>query len=141
MGDDSFGCQCASSGDSGHSNGRWTTVPGFDASRRASSVPWSTARCVAVSCGWPSGRPNGNSIAATRGAPAATVRSGIIERAMVEMPAASTCCCARPTDRQQMGQTGTKTAASTASACIRSIIAGTERSRNSVGSRRYPMKL
>jgi len=136
MGDGSFGCQCTCSGDSGHSNGRWTTVPALDASLRASSVPWSTARCVAASFGWPNGRPNGNSMAATRGAPAATVRSGIIERAMVAMPAASTFRCARPTDRQQMGQTGTKTAASTDSARIRSIIAGTERSRNSAGSRR-----
>ena len=75
-------------------------------------------------------------MAATRGAPAAAVRSGIVESAIVAMPAASTFRCARPTDRQQMGQTGTKMATSTASARIRSIIAGTERSRNSVGSRR-----
>ena len=76
MGEGSFGCQCTSAGNSGQSNGRWTTVPGTAASRSTSSVARSTARCVAASFGWPSGRPNGNSIAATRGAPAAAVRSG-----------------------------------------------------------------
>jgi hypothetical protein len=134
MGDGSFGCQCTWSGASGHRNGRWTTVPGHIASSSASSVALSTAPCVLASCGWPNGRPNGNSIAATRGAPQAVVRSGIIESAMVAIPAASTRRCARPTDRQQMGQTGTKMAASTPSARIRLIIAGTERSRNCVGS-------
>ncbi len=136
MGEGSFGCQCTWSGASGHSNGRWTTVPGLDASCRASRVAWSTARWVAASLGWPSGRPNGNSIAATRGAPAAALRSGIIESAIVEIPAASTFRCASPTDRQQIGQTGTKTAASTDSPRIRSMIAGTECWRNSAGSRR-----
>ncbi len=60
MGEGSFGCQCTSAGDSGQSNGRWTTVPGIAASRRASSVARSTAHCVAVSFGWPSVQGTGS---------------------------------------------------------------------------------
>ena len=75
-------------------------------------------------------------MAATRGAPIAAVKSGTIDSAMVLMPAASTTRCASPTDRQQIGQTGTKTATSTASRFICATIAGTLLARNSAGSSR-----
>ena len=75
-------------------------------------------------------------MAVTRGAPIAAVSAGTIESAIVLMPAASTTCCASPTDRQQIGQTGTKTAASTASRFICSIMAGMLVARNSAGSSR-----
>jgi hypothetical protein len=136
IGDGSFGCQRTRSAGSGHRNGNSTTAPAIGASRSVSSVARSTARCVTASPGCPSGRPKGNSIAATRGAPTAAVSAGAIESAMVLIPAASASRCASPTDWQQIGQTGTKTAASTSSALMRSMIAGTLVARNSVGSSR-----
>ncbi len=75
-------------------------------------------------------------MAATRGAPAAQVKSGIIESDTVGMPAASISLAASPTDRQQNGQAGARTATSTSSECIRSMISGTLVRRNSSGRRR-----
>ncbi len=75
-------------------------------------------------------------MAATRGAPAAQVKSGIIESDTVGMPAASISRWASPTDRQQNGQTGAKSARSTESDRIPSMIAGTLVRRNSSGRRR-----
>jgi hypothetical protein len=66
----------------------------------------------------------GYAMAAILGAPTERVNSGIMESEMVEMPAASISLCTSPTDRQQNGQTGTSTAASTSSAFICSIMAG-----------------
>jgi hypothetical protein len=114
----------ASRGDCGHWKGSWITVPGARASETTSSTACSTARWPARSPGKPSGRPNGNSIPATRGAPTEAVNSGIIDNDTVAMPQASRTFWTSPTDRQQMGQTGTSMATSTASAAIRAAIAG-----------------
>ena len=57
-------------------------------------------------------------MAANLGEPTERVNSGIIESEMVEIPAACISLCTSPTDRQQNGQTGTSTAASTPSAFI-----------------------
>jgi hypothetical protein len=82
----------------------------------------------------------GYAMAAILGAPTERVNSGIMESEMVEMPAASISLCTSPTDRQQNGQTGTSTAASTSSAFICSIMAGTLSSKSSRGSRTKPWK-
>jgi len=74
-------------------------------------------------------------IPATRGAPTDRVKSGSVDSATVDRPAASISRCTNPTDRQQNGQTGTSTTMSTPSAFICRIMAGTERSRSSFGFR------
>jgi hypothetical protein len=76
----------------------------------------------------------GYATAAVRGAPAAAVSSGIIDRVTVEIPAASISSAACPTDRQQKGHTGTRTTASTDSALSVSMMAGT------VWSRKAPVR-
>ena len=80
----------------------------------------------------------GYAMAAILGAPTERVNSGIIESEMVDIPASSISLCTSPTDRQQNGQTGTSTAASTPSAFIRWIIAGTLSSKSSRGLRTKP---
>ena len=114
----------ASRGDCGQVKGSWITVPGVRAREITSSAAVSTARWPARSPGRPSGRPNGNSIPATRGAPTEAVNSGIMDNETVAMPLASMTCWTSPTDRQQIGQTGTSRATSTASAAIRAVMAG-----------------
>jgi len=77
--------------------------------------------------GGPGGVPGAaapHSRAGFRGAPVARVRSGIIDRQTVAMPLASRTRATSPTDRQQNGQAGTRAAACTPSACMRSAIAG-----------------
>jgi hypothetical protein len=103
-------------GDCGQAKGSWITVPGACASQTTSSAARSTARWPARSPGRPSGRPNGNSIPAIRGAPTEAVNSGIIDNDTVAMPLASMTFWTNPADRQQIGQTGTSRATSTASA-------------------------
>jgi hypothetical protein len=93
-------------------------------SETTSSVARSTARWPARSPGRPGGRPNRNSIPATRGAPTEAVNSGIIDNDTVAMPLASMTRWTSPTDRQQIGQTGTSRVTSTASSAIRAAIAG-----------------
>ena len=122
---------------------------GARASRRASGRPpreWSPPRGSGAP---PSGpladrrRPRGRRGAApwdrrcpaTRGAPIARVKSGSVESATVARPAFSISRCTSPTDRQQNGQTGTRSTASTSSAFICSIIAGVERSSSSFSFR------
>jgi hypothetical protein len=55
-------------------------------------------------------------MAAIPGAPAFTVRSGIMDSEIVLNPAASISRCTSPTDQQYTGQTGTSTTTSTCSA-------------------------
>jgi hypothetical protein len=106
--------------------GSWITVPGVRAAVSTSRAARSTARWPVESPGTPSGRPNGNSIPATRGAPTEAVNSGIIDNDTVAMPDASMTRWTSPTDRQQIGQTGTSTATSTACSTIRAAICGAE---------------
>ena len=122
-------------GDCGHRKGSWITVPGARASETTSSAARSTARWPAGSPGRPSGRANGNSIPATRGAPTEAVNSGIIDSNTVAMPLASMTFWTSPTDRQQIGQTGTSRATSTASPVIRAAIAGAVEASSCRGSR------
>ena len=76
---------------------------------------------------------------ASRGTPTLRVRSGIHDSVTVESPLDSRILWTSPTDREQNGQTGTSTTASTPSLCIPAAIAGAVFSINSVGSRMYPM--
>jgi len=119
-----------------HSNGRCLMLPGILISSSASSAASSTARCVSLSPGRPMVWPKGCSIAASRGTLVAIVRSAMFDSAMVVIPARSISRCASPTDRQQTGQAGTRTAASTASALRCSTILGMLRDSSSCGSRR-----
>lgn len=125
----------ASRGSWGHRNGSWTAVPGARATDTTSRVAWSTARWPARSPGSPSGRPNGNSIPATRGAPTEAVNSGSIDNDTVAMPCTSITRWTSPTDRQQIGHTGTNTATSTASSAMRAAMAGAVEESSSVGWR------
>ncbi len=74
-------------------------------------------------------------MAASRGTPTAAVKAGIIESETVAMPLASSTRWTSPTDRQQNGQPGTSTAASTPSSFIRAAMAGAVTSSSSRGRR------
>jgi len=63
-------------------------------------------------------------MAASRGTPTAAVNAGIIDSETVAIPLASRTLWTSPTDRQQKGQEGTRTAASTPSSFIRAAMAG-----------------
>ena len=76
-------------GGSGHSKGRFTTSPGLLIETNAARVARSTARCPFAFPGCPSVRPGGCSTPAMRGEPTDAVRSGIEDRVIVEIPAAS----------------------------------------------------
>ena len=76
---------------------------------------------------------------ASRGTPTARVSSGIHDSVTVAMPLASRIRWTSPTDREQNGQTGTSTTASTCSSRMLAAIVGAVFSTNSVGSRMYPM--
>ena len=76
---------------------------------------------------------------ASRGTPTLRVRSGIHETVTVASPLASRALCTSPTDREQNGQTGTSTPASTPSSCIAPAMAGAVVPTSSVGSRTYPI--
>ena len=76
---------------------------------------------------------------ARRGTPTRRVRSGIHDRVTVESPLPSRILSTSPTDREQNGQTGTSTTASTCSSRMLAAIAGAVVSTSSVGSRMYPM--
>jgi hypothetical protein len=76
---------------------------------------------------------------ASRGTPTLRVRSGIHDTVTVASPLASRILCTSPTDREQKGQTGTSTTASTPSSCIAAAMTGAVFSTSSVGSRMYPM--
>jgi hypothetical protein len=125
----------AFAGDSGQANGSSTTVPGVLAVSSTSSDARSTARWPSASCGRPMGRDIGYAIADSRGTPTAAVKAGIIESDTVAMPLASSTRWTSPTDRQQKGQLGTSTAASTPSSLIRAAIAGAVTSSSSCGRR------
>jgi hypothetical protein len=81
----------------------------------ACRVSAKTARWPSLSPGLPMVRPNGYSIAARRGTHTAAVKSGMLDRVMVVIPASSIARCASPTDQQQIGQAGTSTTTSTPS--------------------------
>jgi len=72
-----------------HSNGRFTTLPGWEISCSARNVPRSTSNWQVASPGNPMVSPNGCSIAAIRGDPTLAVSSGIMESEIVLNPAAS----------------------------------------------------
>ena len=76
---------------------------------------------------------------ASRGTPTLRVRSGIHDSVTVATPLDSRIRWTSPTDREQNGQTGTSTTASTPSSRIPAAIAGAVSSTNSSGSRMYPM--
>ena len=81
------------------------------------------------------GRDSGWAMAASRGTPTAAVKAGIMESETVAMPLASSTRWTSPTDRQQKGQPGTRTAASTPSSFIRAAMAGAVTSSSSRGRR------
>jgi len=63
-------------------------------------------------------------MAATRGMPTSRWKGQIMLRVTVGMPAASTARDTSPTDRQQSGQTGARSARSTSSLFMASAMAG-----------------
>lgn len=74
-------------------------------------------------------------MATVRGAPTATVRSGMLERQIVVMPAPSIVDATSPTDQLQRGHMGTKSTRSTWSSWSSRIMAGVDSSNKTVGSR------
>jgi len=72
-----------------HSNGRYTTPPGWEISSSARKLLRSTSIWRSTSPGNPKVSPNGCSIAAIRGTPTLAVRSGIMESEIVLNPALS----------------------------------------------------
>ena len=74
-------------------------------------------------------------MAANRGTPTAAVKAGIIDNDTVAMPHASRTLWTSTTDRQQNGQPGMRTAASTPPSRIRAAIAGAVSSSSSRGRR------
>lgn len=70
-----------------------------------------------------------------RGAPTEAVNSGSIDNDTVAMPCTSITRWTSPTDRQQIGHTGTNTATSTASSAMRAAMAGAVEESSSVGWR------
>lgn len=120
--------------------GRSIRVPGSFIPSAASNVPRSTAICPAASPGFPRVRAEGYSIPTNRGAGVEAVRSGMLDRHTVEIPAASIFDATSPTDQLQRGHTGTRRARSTWSSARCSIMAGTDFSKSSEGSMVYPMK-
>ncbi len=105
-------------GSSGQVKGRWHIPPGLLAFSRQAIVSRRTCFWPFASCAWPTGLPNGYSIAATLGMPIRRVNSGIIVRQIVEKPCASRYRATSPTDRQHRGQAGVSMTASTPSSCI-----------------------
>ncbi len=136
MGGGSLSLPRAFDGSSGQTNGSWTAPPGALITSSDRNAALSTARCPLASPGLPRHLPNGYASPATRGVPTALVKGVSIVSVSVEMPAASITLAASPTDRQQNGQAGTKSATSTSSERIRSIIPGTLVLRNSSGFNR-----
>ena len=73
-------------------------------------------------------------MAATRGMPSARWKTQIMFSVTVEIPSASSTRATSPTDRQQSGQTGAKSARSTSSLRIRDAISGALRVSSSLAS-------
>lgn len=74
-------------------------------------------------------------MATSRGAPTAAVRSGMLERQIVLMPAASILDATSPTDQLQRGHMGTRSTRSTWSSWRSRIMAGVDSSNRILGSR------
>lgn len=105
----------------------------------ACNVARNTSSWVCASPGGPTVRPIGWATAAIRGAPTEAVKSGIGDRQIVGIPAASMTRCTSPTDRAQIGQTGTMIARSTSSSTISAATAGAVSSTSSAGRRMNPI--
>ena len=85
-------------------------------------------------------QPKGCSMATSRGTPTEAVSSGMLDRQMVLIPAASILDATSPTDQLQRGHMGTSSTRSTRSSRRSRIMAGVDSSRSPVGSAVYPMK-
>ena len=114
-------------------------MPGSVMFVNASNIPLTTASCVTALPGFPIVLPNGCSTAANLGTPTDEVNSGTLDNAIVENPAASIFLCTDPTDQLQIGQVGKRATTSTFSFFKFSMIAGTDFSSCSRGSRMYPI--